>query len=80
MLELITIFTLAWVLVLVGSAMIFEVIVPISFWNNFFYDSITKAVLVTILVLVWLYALLLLRDIAVKRSLFPKKKSQLANS
>ena len=71
---LLGIFTLAWVLVFVGTVIIFEFIIPFSF-SSFFYNSIAKAVFTTILAMVWLYLLLLLRNVAVKRLLSPRNHS-----
>ncbi len=78
MLALFTIFTIAWLLVLVGTIIIFEFIVPFHYWGGI-YDSVAKGIFTTILGLVWLYALVLLRDVFVKRNILTKKQESLAN-
>jgi len=72
--SLLGIFTLAWVLVLVGTVIIFEFIIPFSF-ASVFYNSIAKAVFATILAVVWLYLLVLLRNLMVKRLLSPRNSA-----
>jgi hypothetical protein len=51
---LIGIFTAVWILVLVGTVVIFEFIVPLVVFHSFL-DSVLKGVLASILGLVWLF-------------------------
>jgi hypothetical protein len=78
MMALFAIFTVAWLLVLVGSIIIFEIIVPFHYWGGI-YDSAAKGIFTTILGLVWLYAFVLLRDIFVKRNILTKKQETLSS-
>lgn len=75
MLTLIGIFTIAWLLVLGGTVIIFHLIVPFSYWGGF-ADSIAKGIFTTVLGLVWLYALSLLRNLIVKLSLPERRKKR----
>jgi hypothetical protein len=70
---LFAVFTIAWVLVLIGTIIIFEFIVPFHYWGGI-YDSIAKGTFTTVLALVWLYTLAFLRDIVVKRNVLLKKQ------
>jgi hypothetical protein len=78
MLALFAIFTIAWLLVLIGTIIIFKFIVPFYYWGRI-YDSIAKGVFTTILALVWLYSLAFLRDIIVKRNILLKKQEPVKN-
>jgi hypothetical protein len=78
MLALFAIFTIAWLLVLIGTIIIFKFIVPFYYWGGI-YDSIAKGVFTTILALVWLYSLAFLRDIIVKRNILLKKQEPVKN-
>jgi len=51
---LIGIFTAVWILVLVGTVIVFEYIVPLAVFHSFL-DSVLKGILATILVVVWLF-------------------------
>ena len=51
---LIGIFTAVWILVLVGTVIIFEFIVPLVVFHSFL-DSVLKGVLASVLGLVWLF-------------------------
>ncbi len=62
------IFTAAWVLVLAGAVVIFEFVVPFSYFHNYI-DSIAKGVLGTIVALLWLYAMVKMRDYFVSRKI-----------
>ena len=70
---LIGIFTAAWVLVLVGTIIIFEYIVPIVIFHSLL-DGIVKGVLAMILVLVWLFLFIQMRNVMVKSQLRIEKK------
>jgi hypothetical protein len=48
------IFTAVWILVLLGTVIIFEYIVPLTIFHSFL-DGIVKGILASILVLVWLF-------------------------
>ena len=70
---LIGIFTAAWALVLVGTIIIFEYIVPIVIFRNIL-DGIVKGVLAMILVLIWLFLFIQMRNVMVKSQLRIEKK------
>jgi len=70
---LIGIFTVAWVLVLVGTVIIFEYIVPLDIFHSFL-DSIVKGVLATILVIVWLFLFVKMRNFMIRTQLRLVKK------
>lgn len=78
MLELFAIFTMAWLLVLIGTVLIFDFIVPFHYWGGI-YDSAAKGVFATILGIVWLYALNLMRDVFVRRNILTKKEKVLSD-
>jgi len=61
-----------WVLVLAGTIIIFEFIVPLNIFHSIL-DGITKGVLATILVVVWLGLFAVLRNAMVKRQLHLRK-------
>jgi uncharacterized membrane protein (UPF0182 family) len=69
LLLLLAVFALAWLLVLVGTVVIFELIVPFYYFEIPFYNSIMKGVFSTILGVVWLFLLGLLRNLLVRRTL-----------
>jgi len=70
---LIGIFTAAWVLVLLGTVLIFEYIVPLAIFHSFL-DSIVKGILATILVAVWLLLFVGMRNIMIRTQLRLVKK------
>jgi len=72
--ELIGIFTAAWLLVLVGTGIIFDGIVPLNVFPSFFLNSILKAVLATVLVAAWLVLFVEMRNRMVKTQLRLEKK------
>jgi hypothetical protein len=65
---LIGIFTVAWALVLIGTIIIFKYIVPIVIFRSFL-DGIVKGFLAMILVLVWLYLFVQMRNVMVRSQL-----------
>lgn len=65
---LIAIFFLAWLLVLIGAIVVFELIVPQSFCGCV-YDGVVKAALAAILGVVWILILAAMRNELVKRTL-----------
>ncbi len=60
-------------LVLVGTIIVFGYIVPLQI-SPFFLDSIVKGILATILVVVWLFLFVQMRNIMVKSQLRIEKK------
>ncbi len=70
---LIGIFTAAWLLVLIGTVIIFEYIVPLDIFHSFL-DSIVKGFLTMILVVVWLYLFVRMRNLMVRTQLRIEKK------
>ncbi len=54
MLAILGILSAIWLLVLVGTVLIFHFIIPLSLFHSFFLNSIVKALLSGILVLIWL--------------------------
>jgi len=70
---LIGIFTAAWALVLVGTVLIFEFIVPLNIFHSLL-DGIVKGGLAAILVLVWLFLFVEMRDFMVRSQLRLVKK------
>jgi hypothetical protein len=78
MVALFAIFTIAWLLVLVGTIVIFKFIVPFHYWGGM-YDSVTKGALTTILALVWLYTFGFLRSVFVKRNILTKKQESIGS-
>lgn len=76
---LLVIFTIAWLLVLIGSVLIFEFIIPFHYWGGF-SDSVAKGVFATILGLVWLYILALLRNLLVKRTIPTREKERVTTT
>ena len=73
---LIGIFTAVWVLVLVGTILIFEFIVPFNPFHSFFLNSILKGVLSLTLAAVWVFLFAELRNIVMKRELQLTTKQQ----
>lgn len=65
---LLAIFTLVWILVLAGTIIIFQFIVPIVIFRSMF-DGVLKGVLTTVLVIVWLALFIILRDTMIRRQL-----------
>jgi hypothetical protein len=70
---LIGIFTAAWILVLLGTIIVFGYIVPLDIFHSFL-DSIVKGVLALILVFVWLILFVQMRNVMVKSQLRIEKK------
>jgi hypothetical protein len=74
---LLGIFTIAWLLVLIGSVVIFEFIIPFHYWGGF-TDSIAKGAFATVLGLIWLYALALLRNLLAKKTIPTQSKASIS--
>ena len=70
---LIGIFTAAWVLVLVGTIIVFGFIIPLVVFHSFL-DGILKGILATLLVLFWLFLFVQMRNVMVKSQLRIEKK------
>jgi hypothetical protein len=70
---LLVIFTAAWALVLIGTVLIFEYIVPLDILHSFL-DGIVKGVLATILVIIWLLLFVAMRNVMVNTQLRLTKK------
>ena len=68
-------FTAAWGLVLIGTVLIFEFIVPLNLFQSFFINSTIKGVLATILVGVWLFLFLEMRNAVIRIQLRLEKHS-----
>lgn len=72
---LIGIFTLVWILVLVGTIIIFRYIVPLDLFHSYL-DNVLKGVLSAILGLIWIALFVELRNIMIKRQfIFVKKQA-----
>ena len=71
MMMLLGIFAIIWILVLAGTIIIFEFIVPLHLFHSVL-DGITKGILSTILVVVWLGLFVVLRNAMVRRQLHPR--------
>jgi len=67
--EMIGIFTISWLLVLGGVIIIFKLIVPLSYCHCF-VDNVLKGVSATILAGLWLGAMLVMRNVMVRRTIF----------
>lgn len=67
------IFTAAWLLVLLGTVLIFEYIVPLNIFHSLL-DGVVKGVLTTILVVVWLFLFVKMRDYMIETQLGLEKK------
>ncbi len=76
---LLAIFTIAWLLVLIGSVVIFKFILPFHYWGGL-TDSIAKGVFATVLGLVWLYALALLRNLLVRKTIPTRNEPTLSSN
>jgi len=72
---LIGIFTAVWILVLVGTVVVFEFIVPLVVFHSFL-DSILKGVLATILVLVWLFLFYEMQNVMERTQLRLEKEAK----
>jgi len=72
---LIGIFTIVWILVLVGTVVVFEFIVPLVVFHSFL-DSILKVVLATILVLVWLFLFYEMQNVMERTQLRLEKEAR----
>ncbi len=70
--EMIGIFTISWLLVLLGAIIIFKYIVPFNYCNCF-NDGILKGVFAVILSGVWLLAMVVMRDVMVRRTILRRK-------
>jgi hypothetical protein len=70
--EMIGIFTISWLLVLLGAIIIFKYIVPFSYCNCS-NDSILKGVFAVILSGAWLLAMVAMRDVMVRRTILRRK-------
>ena len=73
-LMLIGIFTAAWLLVFFGTVLIFEFIVPLNITSHYLLNGIVKGFLATILVVVWLFLFVQMRDYMIKTQLKLEKK------
>ena len=69
---LLAIFTMVWLLVLAGAIIIFEFIVPLAIFHSFL-DGVTKGILATILVVVWIGLFMLMRNAMETRRLRPQR-------
>lgn len=65
---LVGIFVAVWLLVLAGTIIIFELIVPLTLFHSLL-SGVLKGVLATILVLAWLGIFILLRNVMVRKQL-----------
>lgn len=70
---LIGIFTAAWLLVLIGTVMIFEYIVPMTIFHSLL-DGLVKGILTTILIVIWLALFAKMRDVMIDTQLRLTKK------
>jgi hypothetical protein len=70
---LIAIFAAAWALVLVGTIVVFGFIIPLVVFHSFL-DGILKGFLATLLVLIWLFLFVQMRNVMVKSQLRIEKK------
>lgn len=68
------IFTAAWLLVLLGTVLIFEFIVPLNIVHSLLLNGVVKGVLATMLVIVWLFLFVKMRDYMIKTQLRLEKK------
>ncbi len=66
------IFAIAWLLVLLGAIIIFKEIVPFQYCACF-TDNILKGVFASILGVVWLLALIFMRNVIVRRQIYNRK-------
>lgn len=67
-------FAIAWLLVLLGTIVIFELIVPFQYFGNIF-DGVLKGVFTLILAVVWLVAMVGMRDYIVRRRILSRKEA-----
>lgn len=67
------IFTVVWILILAGTIIIFELIVPLRVVQNLL-NGFVQAGFTLLLVMVWLGIFLLMRNLMVKRQ-FQKEES-----
>lgn len=65
---LLGIFVIVWLLVLAGTIIIFEFIVPLVLFHSFL-DGVIKGVLAAALVVVWIGLFIVLRNAMVRRQL-----------
>ncbi len=72
---LIGIFFASWILVLVGTIIIFGFIVPFSYCQCF-YDNIIKGVFATILALIWLFLMIVMRNVLVRSRILGSKSNE----
>ncbi len=71
--SLIAIFAIAWLLVLLGAIVIFEFIIPFQYCECF-YDGIIKGIFTTFLAVLWLLAMVTMRNRIVKRRILERKE------
>lgn len=69
------VFAIAWLLVLLGTIIIFKVIVPFRYCACF-SDNILKGVLASIMGVVWLLAMVFMRNVIVRRQIFSGRLQQ----
>lgn len=74
---LLAILTVAWLLILIGAVIVFNYIVPFSYFHSF-ADSVAKGVFGTIAALLWLLAMAKMRDLFVRKEIL--KSNQTADS
>jgi hypothetical protein len=67
---LLAIFTVAWALIFLGSALIFLLIVRLEL-PNAFVNASAKVAISAVLALIWLWIFMKLRDLYVRRYLRP---------
>jgi uncharacterized membrane protein len=70
--EMITIFVIAWLLVLLLTILVFRVIVPMQICQCY-YDNVAKGVFGLILGVAWLAALVVMRNVMVRRTIMSKE-------
>ena len=73
--ELIGIFTISWLLVLLGAIIIFKYIVPFNYCSCF-NDGILKGVFAVILAGIWLVAMIVMRNVMVSRTILRRKMTE----
>lgn len=66
-------FAIAWLLVLLGTIVIFEVIIPFQYFR-YILDGILKGVFTLILAVVWLAAMIGMRNYIVRKRILGRKK------
>ncbi len=66
------IFAAAWILVLAGAVVIFQFVVPFSYFHSNFENSVAKGGMGTIVALLWLFAMMKMRDYFVARKILKR--------